>query len=47
MRKKMELADLWYALIRNAKDLLYIERELTDKEKLENLKKNNKEIKFI
>lgn len=43
MRKKMELADLWYALIRNAKDLLYIERELTDKEKLENLKKNNKE----
>ena len=43
MRKKMELADLWYAFIRNAKDLLYIERELTDKEKLENLKKNNKE----
>jgi len=43
MRKKMELADLWYAIIRNAKDLLYIKRELTDKEKLENLKKNNKE----
>lgn len=43
MKQKINIFELWHSIVRNTKDLLYMERELTDNEKLENLKKNNKE----